>query len=645
MKIKSIFFMTLALITSVAYADNFNDKVSKFASKFKSENNVVKYKESKDYSRVIYVDSKTGDDKNKGSENSPLKTLKGLETLGVKSGDKILLKGGLSYEGTIYLSKLNNIHIGSYGQQKATIDCKGYPEAVMINNSSDIVVCDIKIKGDGGPDNTSKMYESKNAKINYRAGVYIKSQGEKMKNIYIYNVDIADVYFYNVDDEAIPHDERPCRKWGIKHTNNFSWGIKGEAKGGGVDNLTIEDCHIKAVSRTAIQLNGNLKAGSPFSNLTIKDCSIIKVGGPGLMFSGAKDAVIENTRTYRSGNSDDPRMWGRGSGSWLVWSDNVLYDKNYFERAEGIGDCCGVHIDMGNKNVIVQNCLSKDNAGGFIEILGKNYNCSYRYNISINDGWRNPKDDELQKEFWKVKKEVANSKELFADNAAGSFGCVMTINGHSGKEYVGPFQSYVYNNTIVCSEVRKDNFKNPFIFQIATTAEGVMIANNIFWVPSKFEKGWSVHSYKDGKFHSKAYDYRVPTGELIDGKRPIVRDMNREELAKADLVFENNLYQLYDPSFPKAENVLPNNKAIKGSKNHYYDENALGGNPKFSKTKDWEMAEDLIPQDAKVINRGIEIKKLKSDKTSYGLLPGLKMGKDFFGKTITSPIIGACCVE
>ena len=38
--------------------------------------------------------------------------------------------------------------------------------------------------------------------------------------------------------------------------------------------------------------------------------------------------------------------------------------------------------------MIVENNLSRNNAGGFIEILGNNYNCSYRYNVSINDGHR-----------------------------------------------------------------------------------------------------------------------------------------------------------------------------------------------------------------------------------------------------------------
>lgn len=613
---------------------------SEYVKQFKQENNQIKFKSDKKYKRTIYIDAAKGSDKGDGSKGKPIQSLDKLAKMGIKSGDQILLKGGATYAGTVEFISLSNVMVGSYGDSKATIDAKGYPAGVTIKNSSNVVVSDLKIKANGGPATATKMIRPTDSKVNYRAGVYIDSQQVKMSDITLYNVDIEDIYFYNREDEDIPFDERPCRRWGITHSNNFGWGIKGVAKGGGVKGLTIEDCHVKATSRTAMQFNGNLKNGSPFENLTIKDCSIIKVGGPGIMYSGVKGGSITHTRVYRSGDSDDRRMWGRGSGSWMVWSEDVLYEHCMFERAEGIGDCCGLHIDMGNKNVVAQYCFSKDNAGGFIEILGKNYNCSYRYNISLNDGWRNPKSDPLQQKFWNMRKDVAESQALFADNAAGSLGCIVTINGHSGKEYVGPFQSYVYNNTIVCTERRDDGFQNPYVFQIATTSEGLVMMNNIFWVPSKMDNGWSVHQYKDGKFHSKAFDFRTPTGELDEKKKPIIRDMNEAEMAKADLVFKNNLYRLYDPASPQAENFLPSVK-VKGSKNHYVDKNALGGDPGFAKSEGWQNLEDLIPSNAKVINQGMEIPRLRDDKSSYPI----KVEYDFFGNKITTPIIGACVVK
>ena len=51
-------------------------------------------------------------------------------------------------------------------------------------------------------------------------------------------------------------------------------------------------------------------------------------------------------------------------------------------------DSYSAHIDYGNKDVVVQYNLSFNNEGGFAEVLGDNINCGFRYNISINDGYR-----------------------------------------------------------------------------------------------------------------------------------------------------------------------------------------------------------------------------------------------------------------
>ena len=46
------------------------------------------------------------------------------------------------------------------------------------------------------------------------------------------------------------------------------------------------------------------------------------------------------------------------------------------------------YIDCGKENVVFQYNYSYNNEGGFVEILGDNINCGYRYNIGVNDGYR-----------------------------------------------------------------------------------------------------------------------------------------------------------------------------------------------------------------------------------------------------------------
>jgi hypothetical protein len=104
--------------------------------------------------------------------------------------------------------------------------------------------------------------------------------------------------------------------------------------------------------------------------------------------------------------------------------------------------------------VVVQYNLSANNAGGFCEILGNNYNCAYRYNISINDGYR-----------------------VKGVNGAFQEGKIFWLSGYQGneKKNSGPYNSYFYNNSIYVSAniVPK--------VAVSSSADGVLITNNIFY--------------------------------------------------------------------------------------------------------------------------------------------------------------------
>ena len=93
-------------------------------------------------------------------------------------------------------------------------------------------------------------------------------------------------------------------------------------------------------------------------------------------------------QVHSSGSNDDSRKWGRGSGLWTWGSSDIIIEHNHFLHANGPADSAGCHIDFNCSNVVVQYNFSAYNAGGFCEILGNNYNCAYRYNISVNDGHR-----------------------------------------------------------------------------------------------------------------------------------------------------------------------------------------------------------------------------------------------------------------
>lgn len=106
--------------------------------------------------------------------------------------------------------------------------------------------------------------------------------------------------------------------------------------------------------------------------------------------------------------------------------------------------------------MVLQYNLSAHNAGGFCEILGNNYNCAYRYNVSVNDGHR-----------------------IKGVNGAFQEGKIFWLSGYQGMQNPrkGPVNSYFYNNTIYVSDSLVGRIA------IDNRSRGVLIANNIFHVP------------------------------------------------------------------------------------------------------------------------------------------------------------------
>lgn len=627
--------------------------IESFTDSFSTPDNKISYKSEGKFTRTIYIDATSGDDSKSGSTPAEaIKTLTQLANMTITGGDEILLKGGDTHYGTIELIELNQgsdnspIHIGSYGEEKATLDFKGYPAGVLVERSSNVVVSDLNITANGSIPNEEYMVRPEDQKYDYRYGVFVHANGEKVRDITIENVNVSDVYYYNVDDENTPTDIRPCRMWSTNGESLYGWGIRAlsRSEGSQIDNLTVRDCHVTKVSHTGIKINANPR--TPINNLLIEDCSVINVGGPGTQFSGIQNSVMRRTKIVNPGCRDDIRMWGRGSGMWLVYSTNFLFEKNYYEGSEGIADCCGAHIDIGNKDVVIQYCMSKNNCGGFVEILGENQNCCYRYNISINDGWRN-KADNAQDSYWQWRQKEVDKDGKVVEKQIGSNGCLITVNGHSNRGYVGPYQNYIYNNTIICTDSRSDGYTNDCFFELATSAIGISVMNNIFYVPVQMKATKSGHWVdQDGTPNNRAFDFMVTEGEKDQDDKLIIRDLTAQELTELDFVIDNNLYRLYDPAFAGAENALPANIERPESKNGYRDTNPLGGEPMFKGAVSEDMvAEDFIPTNAEVINRGKDVPILATDKTTYGVLPQLKMEKDFFGRTITTPIVGACVAE
>jgi hypothetical protein len=523
---------------------------------------------------TYYFDADGGNDLNSGmAPDQAWRNLSKANSHAFQPGDQILLQRGDSFTGKIYLNgdsgtADNPIIIGAYGAgDDPLISCVGYRAGVHIRNAEYVEVSDLEITGDGGAmvDGTSN---------NRRYGVVVDASGTgaSFRGITVRDLFIHDIYPRDGDGSEgatpIPPDHPDAGKQ--KAITWYGTGILVQGVSSAVSSdVLVENCRIERMGYKAIEMKR-------VEFIDVIGNYMEDIGGPAIQPGRVNDLVVRGNTVHNSGNYSDPRMHGRGSGIWPWTSERVLIEKNTFTGARGRADSCGIHIDFNCKDVIVQYNLSIDNAGGFIEILGNNYNCTYRYNISINDRGR-------------IKGQPSNGPGTLNNFQEGH---TFWISGYvgSGNPSSGPFNQYIYNNTVyVTGDITAK-------FSVQDTNLGLLVANNIFYIEGASE---DITSDSSDNYTQNMVDH---------------------------VVWENNLYRTVGNVQTFYNDVL--------SGPSFTDTDPKYGNPLFA-NKGGLAAVDYIPSSTSLIeDKGIIIDKLPDD--SIGLKIGLPVGEDFFG----NPIIG-----
>jgi hypothetical protein len=383
-----------------------------------------------------YVDSQADDDSQTGtSPETAWKTLKRASGCKLEAGDRILLKCGGTYAGSLHVqatgSSAEPAVIESYGEGALPlIDARGHLAGIHITHTQHLLIREIAITGDGGQTNEKRA-------LRRRYGVFIDGTASAVSHVKLDGLRIFDIY---------PH--QGSKHEGYKSTTHIGIGIAIRGKETPVTQVVVANCHIERTGFKAIEMGRA-------EELMLLDNYMRDIGGPALQPGRVKNLLVRGNTVNGSGSRLDPRMHGRGSGIWPWTCENVLIEKNRFMHARGKGDSCGVHIDYNCRNVVVQYNLSYDNEGGFVEILGNNHNCAYRYNISINDGFR-----------------VKGIDSAFQE------GKILWTSGFVGQKIKkqGPYNSYIYNNTIYVKPGGRS------CYSFSPTTEGLLIANNLFYL-------------------------------------------------------------------------------------------------------------------------------------------------------------------
>lgn len=509
---------------------------------------------------TYYVDAINGDDKASGTSiEKPWRSMPRAQQVKLQPGDSLLLAAGVKHKGRLHFESLVGtpeapIVIGSYRQPGqdpravAMIDGRGAPSALGLKNSRHVRVENLVLTADGGP-LTGPM----------RCGVLVEADGtNESRGITLKGLHVKGVSFHP------PGFVRP--EADVKTPNGtirYGWGIRFIVTGkeAQMRDLTVTDTVIERVDHTGLKFTA--PAGG-IRNVVVENVMVSHSGGPGIQLSGVIGGKFARLTVDHSGSTADSRNWGRGSGLWTWTSDDIVIERSRFMNANGPGDSAGVHIDYNCRNVIVQYNLSMNNAGGFCEVLGNNHNCAYRYNISINDGHR-----------------------IKGQGGAFQEGKIFWLSGYVGQApRSGPFNTYFYNNTIYVAEEMEAKVA------VAPTAEGVLIANNIFYV-----KGRS----------------RTVTGDQLNADQQGADPIKR-------VVFAGNL-------FLRADN-WPDGLGLR-------DGEPIFGDPQFLRPGGLNL-EDYTPANAALVkDRGIEIPLLPGDEV------GLRVGREVKTDILGQPVVGA----
>lgn len=338
---------------------------------------------------TFYLSSSMGSDEHNGlSGDTPWASLNKINALHLLPGDTLLLRRGDTFTGQLALRNESGtqpqpIVIGAYGSgERPIIDGNGFLSALYLQNSGFLHLSDLELNNNGGPSQPGEP-------TNLRYGLYLentRADGTIFEHFRFNNLVFKNIY---PTDPLTDDDQTGVHAYGFNTSG--SWGD--ELHPTRFADLLLENCLFTRTGRHALRVLAT-------RNLVIRNNLFEHVGGAGMVIgANNSDILVESNTTNYTGSDLDPRMAARGSGIWCFRTKNLTVQHNQFLHARGIKDSFGMHIDIGNQNVVYQYNYSEDNEGGFVEVLGGNRNVGYRYNISVGDGWRS-RGTQLGRIFW-----------------------------------------------------------------------------------------------------------------------------------------------------------------------------------------------------------------------------------------------------
>ena len=412
------------------------------------------------FAQTTYYVSEMGNDRNDGlSEGTPWQSLSRVSRERLEPGDTVRFRSGDLFEGQLVISNSGTpeapITFTRYGAGEKPLLDAGNPRrgahvaTVLIEDHDQLVISELKIRNfrkraRDGIDDADAF------------GILIKNSGRRALAGYeLSQLEIDEVY--------------PIKRRQMFNRNTVS-GIRFETspaqtanKVFNTSNIYIHDNVIRRTGRFGIAIRHRPSdvvsvRGKPQDfdeNIRIINNLCEELGGSCVLLNGVKGGLLESNTFLSSGSrvNQDVSV-ARGSGAWFFRSRDIVAQFNAGIGSRGHNDSSGLHVDFGNKNVLVQYNFFYDNEGYGTEILGKNDNVIWRYNVSVGDGTRVARVDRPEG----IKSQFPGKTIFVSDFAA--------------PKRLPSSNIHIYNNTYV-------TFPNSAP-QIEINGENVALRNNAF---------------------------------------------------------------------------------------------------------------------------------------------------------------------
>jgi hypothetical protein len=338
-----------------------------------------------------YVDSRNGCDEHDGlSADMAWQTLEKVNGQTFSAGDRLLLKAGSVWGGRLKPQGSGTpespICIDQYGDVESVdrfagvprIDAEGrFESALLLENVQGWEVRNLELTNKGAEDQPRRC----------GAIVRISDFGTARHII------LDGLYVHDVNGSLVKH------KGAGQAILVSNGGKKVKSR---YDGLTIANCLIQRTQRNGIVFAGNAlrSAWYPNLNVVVRGNLLEGVPGDGILPIGCDGALIEYNRMRDCPATLPEGQWAAGIWPWSC--DNTVIQFNEVSDHKSPGDAQGFDSDWNCRNTIIQYNFSHDNDGGFLLICNNSKNLKpednignigtiVRYNLSINDGIREPR--------------------------------------------------------------------------------------------------------------------------------------------------------------------------------------------------------------------------------------------------------------